>query len=96
MKRNRITLYIDLLFCLVIIPLAIMLLPVDRWITNNTAFLITLVAYVYYTIFCLSPVVHPQALHAEKIYQNIHFIVYTCFDNRTPYIFSDASRTYNR
>lgn len=47
MKRNRITFYIDLLFCLVIIPLAIMLLPVDRWMANNTAFLITLVAYVY-------------------------------------------------
>lgn len=51
MKRNRITLYIDLLFCLVIIPLAIMLLPVDRWMANNTAFLITLVAYVYILYF---------------------------------------------
>lgn len=43
--------YIDLLFCLVIIPLAIMLLPVDRWMANNTAFLITLVAYVYILYF---------------------------------------------
>lgn len=53
MKRNRITLYIDLLFCLVIIPLAIMLLPVDRWMANNTAFLITLVAYVYILYYIL-------------------------------------------
>lgn len=47
MKNHPISLYIDLLFCLVIIPLAIMLLPVDRWIVNNTAFFLTLVAYVY-------------------------------------------------
>ena len=46
MKNNRIALYIDLLFCLVIIPLVIMLLPVDRWIVTNMAFLVTLVAYV--------------------------------------------------
>ena len=51
MKKNRIPLCIDLLFCLVIIPLAIMLLPVDRWITHNTAFLFTLVAYVYLLYF---------------------------------------------
>lgn len=51
MKKNRISLCIDLLFCLVIIPLAIMLLPVDRWITHNTAFLFTLVAYVYLLYF---------------------------------------------
>ena len=51
MKKNRIALYIDLLFCLVIMPLAIMLLPVDRWIAHNTAFLLTLVAYVYLLYF---------------------------------------------
>lgn len=47
MRKHRISLYIDLLFCMVIMPLAIMLLPVDRWIVNNTAFLLTLIAYVY-------------------------------------------------
>ena len=46
MKNHPIALYIDLLFCLVIMPLAIRLLPVDRWIATNTAFLLTLVAYV--------------------------------------------------
>lgn len=51
MKNNRIALYIDLLFCLVIIPLVIMLLPVDRWIVTNMAFLVTLVIYVYALYF---------------------------------------------
>ena len=35
MKNNHISLYIDLLFCLVIMPLVIMLLPVDHWIVNR-------------------------------------------------------------
>lgn len=51
MKHTRIARYIDLLFCLVIMPLAIMLLPVDRWIVSNTAFLLTLVGYVYLLYF---------------------------------------------
>ena len=51
MKNNHISLYIDLLFCLVIMPLVIMLLPVDHWIVNNTAFLVTLVVYVYLLYF---------------------------------------------
>lgn len=65
--KNRITLYIDMLFCLVIMPLAIMLLPVDRWIVNNTAFLIALVAYCIYTIFYISYSLYSQAVYAEKI-----------------------------
>ncbi len=40
MKNDRISLYVDLLFCLVIMPLVFMMLPVDRWIVSNTAFLI--------------------------------------------------------
>lgn len=51
MKHTRIALYIDLLFCLVIMPLIIMLLPVDRWIVTNTAFLVTIVLYVYILYF---------------------------------------------
>ena len=74
MKRNRITLYIDLLFCLVIIPLAIMLLPVDRWMTNNTAFLITLIAYVYVLYFVYRQVCLPK-LFMQKKYLRIFILL---------------------
>lgn len=47
MKHTRIARYVDLLFCLVIMPLVITLLPVDRWIVHRPAFLLTLVAYIY-------------------------------------------------
>lgn len=51
MKHHHIALYIDLLFCLVIVPLTIMLLPVDRWMEHNAPFLISLVVYVYALYF---------------------------------------------
>lgn len=66
MKHNRIALYIDLLFCLVIMPLVIMLLPVDRWIVNNTAFLATLVAYVYLLYFAYRWAKIPQMFMQRK------------------------------
>lgn len=74
MKYNRIAISIDLLFCFCIIPLAIMLLPVDRWITTNVAFLTTLVVYIYvlyivYRIACL------PKLFMQKKYWHIVFLL---------------------
>lgn len=31
----QITLYVDLLFCLVILPLTIMLVPIDKWFVSQ-------------------------------------------------------------
>lgn len=47
MKHSRIAVYVDLLVCLVIMPLIITLVPVDKWIVHNTTFLAALVTYVY-------------------------------------------------
>lgn len=66
MKNNRIALSIDLLFCLGIIPLAIMLLPVDRWITTNVAFLVTLVGYIYVLYFVYRLVCLPRLFMQKK------------------------------
>lgn len=65
-KNNRISLYIDLLFCLVIIPLVIMLLPVDRWIVTNTAFLLTLIVYVYFLYFAYRCACLPKLFMQKK------------------------------
>lgn len=66
MKNNRISLYIDLLFCLVIMPLVIMLLPVDRWIVSNTAFLIALIVYVYLLYFVYRKACLPKLFMQRK------------------------------
>ena len=47
MKRTNIPVYIDLLFCLVIMPPIIMLVPVEKWIVHHTVFMLTLIAYLY-------------------------------------------------
>ncbi len=75
MKNNRIAFYIDLLFCLVIMPLVIMLLPVDRWIVTNTAFLITLIAYVYALYFVYRRVCLPKLFMQRKYLQIILLLV---------------------
>lgn len=69
MKKHRIALYIDLLFCLVIMPLVIMLLPVDHWIVNNTAFLIALVSYIYILYFVYRRVCLPRLFMQKKYLQ---------------------------
>lgn len=51
MKHSSIAISIDLLFCLVIMPPIIMLVPVDKWVVHNTAFFLTLVAYLYALYF---------------------------------------------
>lgn len=66
MKNSHIALYVDLLFCLVIMPLVIMLLPVDRWIVTNTAFLVTLVAYVYLLYFIYRRACLPKLFMQKK------------------------------
>lgn len=76
MKNNHIALYIDLLFCLIIMPLTIMLLPVDRWIVHNTAFLLTLIAYIYIIYFIYQWVCLPK-LFMQKKYIHIAGLLIT-------------------
>lgn len=47
MKHKRIILYIDLLFCLVIIPMVIALLPVERWLVHSVPCFVALIIYTY-------------------------------------------------
>lgn len=75
MKNNRVALYIDLLFCLVIIPLVIMLLPVDRWIVTNTAFLFTLVVYVYALYFVYRCACLPKLFMQKKYLRIVILLV---------------------
>ena len=51
MKYTRIGIYIDLIFCLVILPLIIMLVPVEKWIIYHTRFMLTLIVYIYLLYF---------------------------------------------
>ncbi len=72
--KHHISLYIDMLFCLVIMPLAIMMLPVDRWMKDNTAFLITLIAYIYMLYFVYRKACLPK-LFMQKKYIHIAILL---------------------
>lgn len=72
MKTSKIALYIDLLFCLVLMPLIIMILPVDKWIVNNTEFLFALILYIY-TLYIVYRKACLPKLFMQKKY--IHIVV---------------------
>ena len=66
MKHRQVTHYIDLLFCIVILPLIIMMLPVDKWIVHQPAFLTVLVSYLYALYFVYRKVKLPQLVMQRK------------------------------
>lgn len=51
MERKSITRYIDLIFCIVFLPLVITLIPVDRWLIKYTWFAISLIVFLYLLYF---------------------------------------------
>lgn len=66
MKQNKITICIDLLFCLVILPFIIMLAPVEKWIVHHTAFILTLIVYLYMLYFCYRKINIPSLILHKK------------------------------
>ena len=39
--------YIDLVFCLILLPAMITLLPIERWLVNDSTFVYLLVSWLY-------------------------------------------------
>ncbi len=48
---KKVQLWIDLFFCLVLLPVMIYLLPIERWFQSNTLFVCLLVAWLYTVYF---------------------------------------------
>lgn len=51
MAGKKVQLWIDLFFCLVLLPVMIYLLPIERWLENNLTFVCLLVAWLYIVYF---------------------------------------------
>lgn len=49
MAQKNISRYIDLIFCLLLMPALIMLLPLDRWWESNSLFVVILLGWLYTT-----------------------------------------------
>ena len=65
MKHKRIICYIDLLFCLIIIPMVIALLPVERWLVHSMSCFVALILYIYALYFTYRSV-HLTQLFLQK------------------------------
>ena len=70
MNYSRIALYTDLLFCLVILPLTIMLVPVERWFIKYPTFMIVLIVYLYVLYFVYRAAKLPS-LFIQRKYRRI-------------------------
>lgn len=64
--HRRIALYIDLVACFVFIPLVIMVLPMQKWITHSIPSVLSLVAYVYIIYFAYRMIHLPQLVLRKK------------------------------
>lgn len=50
-KHGKLPLYIDIVFCTILLPFMIFLLPIDKWIVNNPLYVIGLSAWYYMIYF---------------------------------------------
>ena len=66
MKYAKIAVYIDLFFCIIILPLIIMLVPVDRWIVHHPNFTLILILYLYALYFTYRKVNIPSLFIQRK------------------------------
>ncbi len=71
MNNTRLTYYIDALFCIVILPALMMLLPIDRWLEHRTLFVVLLIGWLYAIYFASRIFIVPSLFQGRK---RDHFI----------------------
>ena len=74
MEQKRTTLFIDVLFCAVILPLVIMTIPVDRWIVRYPIFASTLIVYLYVLYYVMRKIHIPQLFMKRKYWSVACFV----------------------
>ncbi len=65
METRNITRYIDLVFCLLLLPAMVMLLPLDRWLNSDPVFVALLLVWLY-TIYIVHRAWSVPALFGER------------------------------
>lgn len=66
MNNKYLPLGIDLFFCLVLLPALIMLLPVERWLENNSTFVVLLVGWLYAVYFLTRKACVPMLFRSRR------------------------------
>lgn len=66
MNNKYLPLGIDLFFCLVLLPAMITLLPVERWLENNSTFVVLLVGWLYAVYFLTRKACVPMLFRSRR------------------------------
>ncbi len=75
MKEKYIVTAFDLLFCIVLLPLLITMVPIEKWLEEYTFFAITLLLYLYLLYFSMRKVNLPQLFMNRKYVRIIVFLL---------------------
>lgn len=65
-KTNRIPYFIDYVFCLLILPSLIMLLPIEKWLSTHSVFIYIMVCWLYMVYFMNRRLLMPLMFSGNK------------------------------
>lgn len=68
MDGRKVSLYIDLVFCLIILPLLVMLLPIERWLDTDPAYVTMLFVWLYATYILHRTLIVPMMFGDKRRY----------------------------
>lgn len=75
MERKRTTIFIDILFCGGLLPLIILLLPVERWFDKYPVFTVSLFVYLYALYYAIRRIHLPALFFRRKYWRIFCFVV---------------------
>lgn len=75
MNNRNLPLYIDIIFCAVLLPAMIMLLPIERWLTYHTGFVLLLVGWFYVVYLLNRKLTIPLVFRKKKYLAAVLLIV---------------------
>ena len=61
-NTHKISVYIDLAFCLVVLPMILSIIPIEKMFANSTIFTVVLIAFLYAVYFLYRKVRVPSLL----------------------------------
>ena len=79
MNNKNLPLLIDIIFCVILLPLMIMLLPVERWLTHNSAFVFLLVIWLYAVYFLNRKLTVPLVFSKKRYWTALLLLLLTVF-----------------
>lgn len=77
MNNRNLPIFIDVIFCVILLPLMIMFLPVERWLTHHTFFVLIFVVWLYVVYFLHRKITVPLIFSGKKYLAALLILVFT-------------------